>query len=88
MAFSVIIPKKPTSIGVFSIGLYDGDGTNSERTVQYDVEVLDQDGNTYDGKTGNLANHLDPADVAWLLDFSARMRTKAENEILPTEVLP
>lgn len=82
MAFAVIIPKIPTSIGVISIELYDGDGTVPERAARYDIEVMDQNDVTMQGRRGDLIQHLEPADVAWLIDFQNRMRAKAIAEII------
>ena len=83
MTFETIVPKIATSIGVISIDLYDGDGTNPNRSVRYDVEVVDQDGETMQGKLGDLVPHISPEDRAWLIDFQNRMRAKANAEILP-----
>lgn len=83
MAFVKIVPRIATSIGVISIELYDGDGTNQERLAKFDVEIKDQDDVTMEGKRGELTQHLEPEDIAWLVDFQNRMRVKATTEILP-----
>ncbi len=80
MTFTQQPPKTPTSIGPIFINLIDMPGNQSAR---YKVYILDQVQQEMDVIEGDLVPHLIPSDVTWLLDFVARMRAKAEAELLP-----
>jgi len=75
----------PTGIGTIYIILADKPAGESPalKTARYKVFVLDQHGNEMKLAEGDLVPHLQPSDVTWLLDFVARMRAKAEAELLP-----
>ena len=81
--------KVPTYVFSIRIGLLDkiSDGTNpAVQKAQFEVEFHDQNEQLMEEATvaGNLIPHISVADRAWLQDFMARMRVKAETELLPT----
>ena len=75
----------PTSIGTIIITLIDkpANGEPAIKTARYKVQVLNQNGNEMSVPEGDLVPHILQSDITWLLDFLARMRAKAEAELLP-----
>ena len=83
MAFEQQGNKVPTSIGAIFIALTDYDGIPANHIATFNVEVLDQNGDTLRTLTGQLQPHLSPAQIQSIVDFLAALRTQAEGEILP-----
>lgn len=82
MDFEPIAPKSATAIADIIVHLRD---TEYDPGAQYEVWVVFSDGDEQ-ARGGNLWPMLDAADKAWLVDFMARMRTRAES-LLPTEIV-
>lgn len=81
MAFDQAAARTPTSIGYLRVTLKD-DGPGSQG-ANFAAQVLDQNGDEYEVKGGNLVPHLTQQQIAGLLDFMTALRTQAEEQILP-----
>lgn len=62
----------------------DGLGNPPEKKATFEIIIHDQFEKVYEDacRRGNLARHLSDADKAWLMDFMARLRAKAESNLL------
>jgi len=83
MAFEQQESKTPTSIGAIFVALTDYDGVPANHIATFNVEVLDQNGDTLRTLTGQLQQHLSGTQQQRIVDFLAALRTQAEGEILP-----
>lgn len=86
MAFTPQPSVTPTSIGTIFITLIDKPASGDDpeiKSANYKIYVMDQDGHRMSVPEGDLVPHLQQSDITWLLDFVARMRAKAESELLP-----
>ena len=83
MPLPVAVTRIPTTIGQIYLEFVDEDGSQNTRQARFMVEVFDQLGEGMNGARGNLVQHLEPADITYLLDLQDRMRAKAVAEIIP-----
>lgn len=86
MAFPPAEVKIPTDIGNIIIVLKDAVATDESaayQSIHYDVIVKYSNG-TIIHQRGNLAPHLSSGQITALQSFMADMRTKAEEELLPS----
>ena len=72
--------KVPTSIGSVVVREISENGT---KTYQYNVTILDQNGDVFGNVTGNLANIVNPGRMEQALGIITDVRQKAESELLP-----
>lgn len=88
MPFTRASASVPTNIRTITVTLRtkpEGIDGPAIQSAFYSVEVHDQNGSQISvvGESGDLIPHLPQSDAVWLLDFMARLRTKAESEFLP-----
>jgi hypothetical protein len=75
MAFEVQNILTPTSIGRIDHFLDDLDGTNPNRVLQYNLEILDQFGDVLKMRSGNEVPHLTQPQINQLVNFMQSRRS-------------
>lgn len=83
MTWEKEVVRTPTSIGSIFIALTDNDGEPANHIATFNIQILDQNGEYYKARTGDLQPHLTPEQTTAIINFMAEMRTKAEAELLP-----
>lgn len=85
MAFNPVSNQVPTSIGTITIVLRDNPEAETQKTITYELTILDQDGTPIrdDQDSGDLVPHLTQTQIDWLLQFGNDMRALAEGQLLP-----
>jgi hypothetical protein len=81
MAFNPETSLTPVSVGDIAIILTDY--TDQPDGAQFEIQVLQGDGELFRLATGDLGPHLTETQKSALTSFLADMRTKAEAELLP-----
>lgn len=74
MAFTLQEILSPTSIGRIDHFLDDLDGTNPNRSLLYNLEILDQLGDVLKTRNGNEQPHLTASQITQMLNFMATRR--------------
>lgn len=83
MSFEQESNQVPTSIGSIAVTLTDNDGIAAHHIATFVIKVLDQNGNVYKRRTGDLEPHLTPSQETMVVSFLSWLRAEAEDKILP-----
>jgi len=78
--FPGVSAKTPTSIGDVTISIREG--ADQTITANYQIEVLDQDGNILSLERGDLLTIADAGSQATLASELASLRSRANSEML------
>lgn len=81
MAFTIGNILTPASIGRIDHFLDDLDGTNPNRSIQFNLEVLDQFGDVMNVRSGDEQPHLTAGQITNLLTFMAARRSNIASDL-------
>ena len=90
MALPALENRTPTTVRVVSINMNsvlsqsgppDGAYDTEDKSANYTLQVLDQDGERMPPVGGDLLPHITPEQTAWLIQFMNDLRALAEAQL-------
>lgn len=84
MTFKLELTKTPTALGDIGYQFFDPDPTGGEqRAADFSIQVKDQDGQIMRVRTGEMIQHMLPAEIQTMQDLLDVWRARSIAEMIP-----